>query len=212
MRNQPPSAERAANGDRQYGFDGFKFLVDHEGSLGIRPPWGLLNCFDLNTGKALWRVPLGELEETDQKGCADHGLAKVGGATVTAGGLVFVARTRRYPCVDAYTGKELWNAKLPYAGTGRLQSTRSTGQTVRGDNRHGWRARGGKSGPGDTYVAFGCASNLWVERCFLSPPTPCIHRSARQAIIHRRNSPSVCAKPEKTPSLERFSPCIIRVC
>ena len=59
-------------------FDGFQFLVDHEGYPGIKPPWGLLNCYDLNSGKVLWRVPLGELEELTRQGVPLTGSQNLG--------------------------------------------------------------------------------------------------------------------------------------
>ncbi|MES2571368.1 MAG: PQQ-binding-like beta-propeller repeat protein, partial [Verrucomicrobiota bacterium] len=55
--------------------------------------WGDVFCFELNTGKILWRVPLGELEALTQQGVPKTGSQNLGGATVTAGGLVFVAGT-----------------------------------------------------------------------------------------------------------------------
>jgi len=68
QRNQPPAAPSRGNEEPKYIFDGYHFLVDQDGYPGIEPPWGLLNCYDLNTGKALWRVPLGELEELTKQG------------------------------------------------------------------------------------------------------------------------------------------------
>ena len=84
---------RGAPEGPKYYFNGFNFLVDHEGYPGIKPPWGLLNCYDLSTGKALWRVPLGELKELTRQGVPLTGSHNLGGASVTAGGLVFVAGT-----------------------------------------------------------------------------------------------------------------------
>ena len=154
-RNQPP-ARSAREGDREYGFDGFKFLVDHEGYPGIKPPWGLLNCFDLNTGKALWRVPLGELEELTKQGVPITGSQNLGGATVTAGGLVFVAGTQdeRLRAFDADTGKELWYAKLPFAGTAAPAVYEVDGRQFVVITATGGGRVGGASGPGDAYVAF----------------------------------------------------------
>lgn len=154
-RNQPPS-RKAAPTDRQYGFDGFKFLVDHEGYPGIKPPWGLLNCFDMNTGKALWRVPLGELEELTKKGMPITGSQTLGGATVTAGGLVFVAGTEdeKLRAFDADTGKELWQAKLPFAGTAAPAVYEVNGRQFVVITATGGGRVGGASGSGDTYVAF----------------------------------------------------------
>ena len=154
-RNQPPS-EPLRPGMTKYTFDGFYFLVDHEGYPGVKPPWGLLNCYDLNTGKILWRVPLGELEELTKRGTPITGSQTLGGASVTAGGLVFVAGTEdeRLRAFDADTGQELWAAKLPFAGTAapaiyEVNGTQYVVITATGGGRVG-----GKSGPGDAYVAF----------------------------------------------------------
>lgn len=159
-RNQPPvrgggggpgAAERP-----QYVFDGFGFLVDQEGYPGIKPPWGLLNCYDLSTGKALWRVPLGELEELTKRGVPKTGSQNLGGATVTAGGLVFVAGTQdeRLRAFDADTGEELWWAKLPFAGTAAPAVYEAGGRQFVVITATGGGRVGGKSGVGDAYVAF----------------------------------------------------------
>jgi len=86
------------------------------------PPFGTLTAFSLKTGKTLWDVPLGTSEGLDKIGIpslpADTGMANLGGAITTAGGLVFIGAT-----LDAYvrafdveTGEELWKYKLPAAG------------------------------------------------------------------------------------------------
>jgi quinoprotein glucose dehydrogenase len=161
-RNQPPS--RGLNRDRlvdgkvepQYVFDGFKFLTDHEGYPGIKPPWGLLNCYDLNTGKVLWRVPLGELEELTRQGVPITGSQNLGGASVTAGGLVFCAGTQdeRIRAFDVDTGEELWSAKLPFAGTAAPAIYEVKGRQYIVVTATGGGRVGGASGPGDAYVAF----------------------------------------------------------
>jgi quinoprotein glucose dehydrogenase len=135
-RNQPPTRRAGdptdASGRPNYVFDGFGFLVDHEGYPGIKPPWGLLNCYDLSTGKALWRVPLGELEELTKQGVPKTGSQNLGGASVTAGGLVFVAGTadEKLRAFDVDTGAELWAAKLPFAGTAAPAAPASTAATA----------------------------------------------------------------------------------
>jgi quinoprotein glucose dehydrogenase len=137
-------------------FDGFQFLVDHEGFPGIKPPWGLLNCYDLRTGKALWRVPLGELESLSAQGQPITGSQNLGGATVTAGGLVFVAGTEdeKLRAFDADTGRELWSAKLPFAGTAAPAVYSVAGKQYVVVTATGGGRVGGKSGTGDAYVAF----------------------------------------------------------
>lgn len=154
-RNQPPSRGAGA-GAPKYVFDGFHFLVDHEGYPGIKPPWGLLNCYDLATGKALWRVPLGELEELTRQGVPLTGSQNLGGASVTAGGLVFVAGTEdeRLRAFDADTGRELWRAKLPFAGSAAPMTYEVGGRQYVVVTATGGGRVGGKSGPGDAYVAF----------------------------------------------------------
>lgn len=157
-RNQPPTRGGGSDAaDRpKYVFDGFQFLVDHEGYPGIKPPWGLLNCYDLSTGKVLWRVPLGELEKLTRQGVPKTGSQNLGGATVTAGGLVFVAGTEdeKLRAFDADTGAELWSAKLPFAGTAAPAVYEVDGRQFVVITATGGGRVGGASGAGDAYVAF----------------------------------------------------------
>ncbi len=159
-RNQPPTRRGGggpgASDEPKYVFAGFGFLVDHEGYPGIKPPWGLLNCYDLATGKALWRVPLGEHEELTRQGVPLTGSQNLGGASVTAGGLVFVAGTsdERLRAFDADTGRELWSAKLPHAGTAAPAIYEVDGRQFVVITATGGGRVGGASGPGDTTVAF----------------------------------------------------------
>ena len=157
-RNQPAATLRRGDGKEQprYTFDGFKFLTDHEGYPGIKPPWGLLNCYDLGTGRALWRVPLGELEKLTAQGVPKTGSQNLGGATVTAGGLVFVAGTEdeRIRAFDADNGAELWSAKLPFAGTAAPAVYEVGGRQYVVITATGGGRVGGPSGAGDAYVAF----------------------------------------------------------
>lgn len=83
-----------------------------------QPPWGTLNAIDLNTGKIVWRVPLGIVDELVAKGIRDTGAPNIGGSIATAGGLVFIAGTNdsRFRAFDAQTGKELWVDKLEAGG------------------------------------------------------------------------------------------------
>jgi quinoprotein glucose dehydrogenase len=100
-------------------FNGYPRLVDHEGYPGGKPPWGLLICYDLNAGRKLWSVPLGEHEELTKRGIPPTGTENLGGATVTAGNLVFVGGTKdnKFRAFDARNGKELWSGKVPSWGT-----------------------------------------------------------------------------------------------
>ncbi len=100
-------------------FGGWNKMLDPASYPACTPPWGTLNCIDLNTGRIAWKVPLGEYPELTAKGVPKTGQENFGGATVTAGGLVFVSGTRdkKIRAFDADTGAELWSRDLPLHGT-----------------------------------------------------------------------------------------------
>ncbi|HET7697627.1 MAG TPA: pyrroloquinoline quinone-dependent dehydrogenase [Vicinamibacterales bacterium] len=83
-----------------------------------KPPWGTLNAVNLHDGSIAWRVPLGMVEALAAKGMKDTGTPNLGGAIVTAGGLVFIAGSNdaRMRAFDARTGAVLWEAALPASG------------------------------------------------------------------------------------------------
>lgn len=101
-----------------YSVTGYPRFFDQEGYPANKPPWGTLNCIDLNTGKLVWKVPLGEHAELTKQGVPKTGTENYGGAIVTAGGLVFCAgtRDRKIRAFDKDTGAELWAAELPWVG------------------------------------------------------------------------------------------------
>jgi len=70
----------------------------------IKPPWGVLNAIDLNTGEYVWKVPT---------------LTGSPGPIVTAGGLVFIAggRDRKLSAFDKDNGRLLWEVVLPSMGS-----------------------------------------------------------------------------------------------
>ncbi len=100
-------------------FGGWNRLVDAEGYPGTKPPWGTLNCIDLNTGKLAWQVPLGEYPELAARGVPKTGQENFAGCMVTASSLVFASGTRdkKIRAFDADTGTELWSYQLPLHGT-----------------------------------------------------------------------------------------------
>ena len=84
-----------------------------------KPPWGNLTAIDLNTGDHLWQIPLGT-----SKDLAPFpfwwikGAPNIGGPTVTATGLTFIAATSDYylRAFNTETGEELAKFRLPTAG------------------------------------------------------------------------------------------------
>jgi len=152
-RNQPAPSKRASE-DPEYFADGFNFIRDQEGHPGCKPPWGLLNCIDMNSGKILWRVPLGNYDELSKDGQPETGTENFGGPTVTAGGVVFCSGTKdsMIRAFDADTGKVLWSAKLPWAGCAPPSVYQANGREYVVIAATG----GGKieAPTGDAYVAF----------------------------------------------------------
>ncbi len=137
-----------------YRHTGYVQFRDAEGYPGIKPPWGLLNAIDLNTGEFAWRVPLGEYPQLTARGVPRTGTESIGGTIVTAGGLVFVAATKdeRIHAFDKQTGKLLWEHPLPAGGY-------ATPSTYMVDGRQYVVIAAGGAGKmetkaGDAFVAF----------------------------------------------------------
>jgi quinoprotein glucose dehydrogenase len=80
------------------------------------PPWGQLTAIDVNTGRFVWRVPLG-ITDSLPPALQKTGRPGNGGTIATAGGLVFVAATddARFRAFEAKTGREVWTHTLPAA-------------------------------------------------------------------------------------------------
>jgi quinoprotein glucose dehydrogenase len=149
----PPKPDRP-----NYSFSGYPKFYDQEGYPANKPPWGTLNCIDLNSGKLLWKVPLGEYPELTAQGVNKTGTENYGGAIVTAGGLVFCAGTRdsKIRAFDKDTGAELWSAKLPWVGNAPPSTYEVNGRqfiviAATGGNKLG-------TPYGDAYVAFALPS------------------------------------------------------
>jgi quinoprotein glucose dehydrogenase len=138
-----------------YNFTGYPRFLDNEGYPASKPPWGTLNCLDLNTGRLLWKVPLGEYPALTAQGTPITGTENYGGAIVTAGGLLFCSGTRdaKIRAFDKDTGAELWSGKLPWVG-----SAPPTTYSINGRQFVVIASTGNKLGKqneyGDAYVAF----------------------------------------------------------
>lgn len=148
------NAPRAKPERPQYSQNSFTRFLDPEGYPACKPPWGTLNCLDLNTGRLLWKVPLGEHEELTRQGVPPTGTENFGGAIVTAGGLVFCAGTKdgKLRAFDTETGAELWSAKLPQGGYAPPATYEVNGRQFVVIAASGGGKLGGPTG--DAYVAF----------------------------------------------------------
>jgi glucose dehydrogenase/mono/diheme cytochrome c family protein len=118
-----PAAVKPGSGEGgdplKYRFTGYRKFLDQDGYPAITPPWGTLNAIDLNSGKYLWKIPLGEYPELAAKGIKNTGSENYGGPIVTAGGLLFIGATaydKKFRAYDSRTGELLWETTLPYAG------------------------------------------------------------------------------------------------
>lgn len=118
LRDIPAAAPAPSPREPIYTSNGYPKLLDHEGYPGTKPPWGTLNCIDLNSGRIVWKRPLGEYPELAEQGLKETGAENFGGAIVTAGGLVFCAGTPdlKIRAFDKETGNELWSHGLPWGG------------------------------------------------------------------------------------------------
>jgi quinoprotein glucose dehydrogenase len=152
-RTTPPATVKSER--PRYSFTGYPRFLDNEGYPASKPPWGTLNCLDLNTGKLVWKVPLGEYPELTAQGVPKTGTENYGGAIVTAGGLLFCSGTRdaKIRAFDKETGTELWSGKLPWVG-----SAPPATYSIRGRQFVVIASTGNKLGKlseyGDAYVAF----------------------------------------------------------
>ncbi|HMX30230.1 MAG TPA: c-type cytochrome, partial [Blastocatellia bacterium] len=140
--------------DLKYTIEGYTRFFDKDGYPAITPPWGTLNAVDLNQGKIVWQVPLGEHPELAAKGIKDTGSWNYGGPILTAGGLVFIGATnydKKFRAFDVKNGKLLWESVMPASGN----ATPATYE-INGRQFVVIAAGGGKRGgePGGKYIAF----------------------------------------------------------
>ena len=103
---------------------GTKYRIEGEifmSSLGVPctpPPWGTLAAIDMDSGKLVWRMPLGRIKKIGVNAPAAWGSPNVGGPMITGGGLIFIAATMddEFRALDVENGRELWRATLPAPG------------------------------------------------------------------------------------------------
>jgi quinoprotein glucose dehydrogenase len=153
---QEMSASLSGDGSpAKYRFTGYNKFLDPDGYPAIAPPWGTLNAIDLNTGRYLWKIPLGEYPELAASGLVNTGSENYGGPILTASHLLFIGATiydRKLRAFDAETGALLWEHVLPFAGTATPATYMIDGRqyvVIETNN-----ARNPKAPQGSAYVAF----------------------------------------------------------
>lgn len=136
-------------------FDGYKRFLDADGYPAIKPPWGTLSAIDLNTGRYVWRKPLGTYPALAAAGLGNTGSENYGGAVVTKGGLLFIGATvfdNRFRAFDKRSGKLLWQTTLPAAGLATPATYRAKGRQFVVIAAGGGKDAKGK--PGGSIIAF----------------------------------------------------------
>jgi quinoprotein glucose dehydrogenase len=139
----------------RYQFTGYQKFQDPDGYPAVAPPWGTFSAIDLNNGKTLWKIPLGEYPALVAKGMRNTGSENYGGPVLTKSGLLFIGATiydRKLRAFDSRNGKLLWETQLPYAGTATPISYSIKGRQYVLIATSGGKDRAGPQG--SAYVAF----------------------------------------------------------
>jgi quinoprotein glucose dehydrogenase len=115
----PTGSAAIAAPPAKYHFSGYHKFLDPEGYPAVEPPWGTLNAIDLNTGRYVWKISLGEYPELTARGIPVTGSENYGGPIATAGGLVIIGATNfdhKIRAFDSASGKLLWEHVMRYSG------------------------------------------------------------------------------------------------
>lgn len=139
----------------RYSFTGYRKFLDPDGYPAVKPPWGTLNAIDMNTGRQLWKVPLGQYPALVAAGMPNTGSENYGGPIVTSSGLLFIGATvydRKFRAFSAANGRLLWEAALPYAGVATPMTYKAKGRQYVVIATSGQRDPKGPQG--SAYVAF----------------------------------------------------------
>jgi quinoprotein glucose dehydrogenase len=132
-------------------------FFDPDGYPPMKTPWGTLNALNMDTGKLMWQVPLGEFPELMKQGLPVTGSDNYGGPLVTAGGLVFIGASnhdQKFRAFDKATGKVLWEAGLPAGGNATPATYEIDGRQYVVIAAGGGKSHFGSAPSSATYVAF----------------------------------------------------------
>jgi len=160
------TANRSRLGDEYTRMHGTPYVMRRRLLVGpsqlpcTKPPFGLLVAIDLQSGRRLWSVPLGDLAALAPGGTTQAGAARdalgapnLGGPLVTASGVVFVGATLDHAirAFDIETGRLLWQGTIP----GGARATPMTYQMPNGKQYVVICVGGGDEfGNGDYVIAF----------------------------------------------------------
>jgi glucose dehydrogenase len=139
----------------KYRITGSRDFLDPDGYPAIKPPWGTLNAIDLNTGKYLWKIPLGEYPALAAQGMTNTGTENYGGPIVTAGNVLFIAATvydKKFRAFDSLSGQLLWETILPFSAVATPATYMIDGKQYVVVTSGG--GKDPKSPSGSVYVAF----------------------------------------------------------
>ncbi|HEY5573764.1 MAG TPA: PQQ-binding-like beta-propeller repeat protein, partial [Anaerolineales bacterium] len=133
----------------------FEMLLSPLGVPCTAPPWGRLSAVDLVAGTIRWQVALGSIEKLAPIPLPLRmGTPNLGGAIVTAGGLVFIGATldSKFRAFDVDTGEQLWEVSLPAGAQATPMTYAVNGRQYVVICAAGHPILGGE--PGDWFLAF----------------------------------------------------------
>jgi quinoprotein glucose dehydrogenase len=79
-----------------------------------KPPYGSIAAYDLNTGKQLWKEPIGEVQKWGFYMPDSWGAVTIGAPLITKSGLALIGASMdsRVRALDERTGKVLWKTQV----------------------------------------------------------------------------------------------------
>lgn len=112
---QVTKGEGGVRGNNGYSFSsGYVRFSDSNGRPCSGGRMGELVAVNLATGKVMWNVPLGTLEDEYGENGKKSGATNIGPSLVTGGGVVFIgaATDERFHAYDTRSGRLLWQTKM----------------------------------------------------------------------------------------------------